>query len=322
MRWATFRTSESGTDLVGVVVGDEIAVIPGAPSLLGLIQSGEENLRGLSLRAQQSHSGRFALSEVLLRPPIPTPPSIRDFMAFEQHVAAGAKRRGEPVPDQWYKMPTFYFSNPHAVIGPTDDVILPAGCERFDFELEVAVVLGRSATNLKVEEARDTILGFTVMNDWSARDFQMAEATIRGPGPSKSKDGATTLGPMLISADELSENWEGRLPDLEMKVSVNGLEYGRDELTNMYWSFEQLIAHASRDAWVRPGDVLATGTCGYGCLSELHGLNPGQFPWLQPGDVVTVEVSCLGSISNRVVAGAERPSLFGNPDDPKASAKR
>jgi 2-keto-4-pentenoate hydratase/2-oxohepta-3-ene-1,7-dioic acid hydratase in catechol pathway len=304
VRWVTFTSRGSETERVGLVDKDRVVEFPRPVSLLDLIKLGAADMREQGEAALAKSEREHRLDEITLRAPVPSPPSVRDFMAFEQHVAAGARRRGEQIPKEWYEMPVFYFSNPHALVGPYDPVPMPPGCGRLDFELEVAVVIGRAGQNVQVEDARAHIAGFMILNDWSARDLQQAESRVVGPGPSKSKDSATTTGPMLVTVDELEESWTGSHPDLELKVSVNGREYGRDLLTNMYWTFEELIAHASRGTWVRPGDIIASGTCGYGCLAELRAVRgEDQHPWLAAGDEVTVEVTGLGRISNRIIDG-------------------
>jgi 2-keto-4-pentenoate hydratase/2-oxohepta-3-ene-1,7-dioic acid hydratase in catechol pathway len=249
---------------------------------------------------------------VRLLPPLEAP-TVRDFVAFEEHVE-GVRRAIDGVAgvvDEWYQAPTFYFTNPYALIGAHDDVAVPPGSQRFDFELEVAVVVGRDGASLTPDQARDAIFGYTVLNDWSARDLQAREMKVN-LGPAKGKDSASTLGPWLVTADELEpyRDDEGFLA-LDMRVSVNDAEVGQDLLSNMGWPFQELIAYASRGTEVRAGDVLGSGTCGNGgCLAELWGrrgeLSP---PPLQPGDVVEMTVEGIGTIRNRVVAGVDLPPV-------------
>jgi 2-keto-4-pentenoate hydratase/2-oxohepta-3-ene-1,7-dioic acid hydratase in catechol pathway len=246
------------------------------------------------------------LTDVRLLPPL-EPPTIRDFVTFEEHVE-GVRRSVDGttgVPEAWYDAPTFYFTNPYAVIGPYDDVPLPPGSRVLDFELEVAAVIGREGRDLTPEQARDHIAGYTILNDWSARDLQGREMRVK-LGPAKAKDTATTLGPWLVTADELEphRNPEGFL-DLALTVQVNGETVGQDRLANMAWTFEEMAAYASRGTWIRPGDVLGSGTCGNGgCLAELWGRG-GTFepPPLVPGDIVTMTVEGIGTISNTVIEG-------------------
>ncbi|MGW1780008.1 fumarylacetoacetate hydrolase family protein [Streptomyces sp. NPDC002143] len=248
------------------------------------------------------------LSEVRLLPPL-QPPTVRDFVTFEEHVE-GVRRSvdgASGVPEQWYAAPTFYFTNPYAVYGPFDDIPLPPGSQVLDFELEVAAVIGKEGRDLTPEQARDHILGYTVLNDWSARDLQSAEMRV-GLGPCKGKDTATTLGPYLVTADELEKyrDADGFLR-LALTAEVNGEVVGEDLLSHMSWTFEEMVAYASRGTAVRPGDVLGSGTCGNGgCLAELWGVRGEQSPPpLRPGDTVTLTVEGIGTVSNTVVAGVD-----------------
>jgi fumarylacetoacetate (FAA) hydrolase len=220
----------------------------------------------------------YPLAEVELRPPVLHPPSVRDFYAFEQHVRTARARRGLEVPQEWYELPVFYFSNPAAIYGPDDEIPYPEGTEELDYELEVAAVIG----------ARGEIGGFTVMNDWSARDLQRAEMRV-GLGPAKGKDFATSLGPLLVTPDE----FDGR--SATMVARVNGEERSRGELGDMHHSWNAIVAHAARNTRLLPGDVLGSGTVGTGCILEL-----GDGRWLQPGDVVELEVAGLGILRNTI----------------------
>ena len=236
--------------------------------------------------------------------PIPVA-SIRDFITFEQHTAGSlrAVTGAEEVPQAWYDAPAFYFTNPHAAIGSGAPVPMPPGCELLDFELEVAVVIGKAGYNLSVDEAFDHVAGFTILNDWSARDLQGREMRV-GLGPTKSKDTATTLGPLLVTVDELVDYEVDGHFELDMEVFVNDTRIGGDILANMAWTFAELISYASRGTWVRPGDVLGSGTCGGGCLAEMWGWRGEREPSpLRIGDTVTMTVEGIGSIHNTVVTG-------------------
>jgi fumarylacetoacetate (FAA) hydrolase len=226
--------------------------------------------------------------------------SIRDFYAFEQHVATCRRQRGLDMVPQWYQVPVFYFSNPAGVIGHDAAVYAPRDSEALDYELELACVIGREARDLPDDErALDAIAGWTIMNDWSARDLQRVEMAV-GLGPSKGKDFATSLGPELVTFDELSDRYrDGRL-HLEMKASVNGHVLSQGNSGTMYWTWPQLLAHASRDAALRPGDVIGSGTVGTGCILELTPERAGG--WLKPGDVVELTIERLGTLRNRVIA--------------------
>jgi fumarylacetoacetate (FAA) hydrolase len=237
-----------------------------------------------------------------MRSPLPPVASIRDFYAFEQHVKTCRKQRGLDMVPQWYQIPVFYFSNPACVIGQDDPVTAPHGSEALDYELELACVIGKIGQDIPADgRALEYVAGFTIMNDWSARDLQRAEMAV-GLGPSKSKDFATSLGPELVSFDELSDRYrDGRLY-LEMTARVNGRELSRGNSGSMYWTWPQLIAHASRDTQLMPGDVLGSGTVGTGCILELTPDAVGG--WLKPGDVVELTIERLGTLRNRVGARA------------------
>ena len=242
-----------------------------------------------------------------LLPPL-APPTVRDFVAFEEHV--DGLTSGHIAPE-WYQAPTFYFTNPYALVGAHDDVPVPPGSRLLDFELEVAAVVGKDGASLTPEQAREHIFGYTVLNDWSARDLQRREMKVL-LGPAKGKDSATTLGPWLVTADELEPyvDADGFLA-LDLRAYVNGDLIGQDLLSNMGWPFEELISYASRGTVVRAGDVLGSGTCGNGgCLAELWGRSGrNEPPPLRPGDVVELAVEGIGSVRNRIVTGLSLPPV-------------
>ncbi len=235
------------------------------------------------------------------------PGTVRDFSVFEQHTE-GVRRYLDPeatVPALWYESPFCYFSNPYAVNGPGDAVAVPPGCVDLDFELEVAAVIGRPGANLRPDEAGDHIAGYTIFNDWSARDLQLSEMRL-GLGICKGKDFASTLGPWIVTADELQEHRSGDRLDLAMRAAVNGRELGEDTLAHMAWSFEELVSYASRGTVVRTGDILGSGTCGAGCLLELWGRQGREsFPPLAPGDTVMLTVQGIGTLTNPIITGPE-----------------
>jgi 2-keto-4-pentenoate hydratase/2-oxohepta-3-ene-1,7-dioic acid hydratase in catechol pathway len=306
MRLATYE--HAGTVGCGVVGDDGIHPFPDGTTVLDLVRSGLAAALDAGERARQAPP--VPLDAVRLLPPL-DPPTVRDFVAFEEHVegvVASVGDGGGVVP-QWYEAPTFYFTNPCALVGAHDDVAVPPGSELFDFELEVAAVVGRDAASPTPAEVE--VFGYTVLNDWSARDLQRREMKVN-LGPAKGKDSATTLGPWLVTADELERfrDAEGFLA-LDMRVSVNGVLVGQDLLSNMGWPFEELVAYAGRGTRVRAGDVLGSGTCGNGgCLAELWGRRGEQSPLpLRPGDVVEMTVEGIGTIRNTVVAGVDLPPV-------------
>jgi fumarylacetoacetate (FAA) hydrolase len=220
----------------------------------------------------------FELADVDLRPPVLHPPSVRDFYAFEQHVKTARALRGLEMVPEWYEIPAFYFSNPAAIYGPEEEIPYPEGTSELDYELEAAAVIGKGGE----------IGGFTIMNDWSARDLQRPEMKI-GLGPSKGKDFATSLGPVVVTSDELGDL------RLEMIARVNGEERSRGNMGDMHHSWEAIVAHAARNTRLRSGDVLGSGTVGTGCILEL-----GDGRWLQHGDVVELEIDGIGVLRNRI----------------------
>ena len=289
--------------------------LPDTIDVIGMLEAEPDERERLASRAE----GEVPLSEVRLLAPL-YPPSIRDFSVFEQHgegtvmAIAGPDAR---IQDAWYEGPACYFSNPHAITGPEDEIAAPPGSTALDLELEVAAIIGRRGRNVPVADAGAFIAGYTVLNDWSARDIQRQEARLPF-GFCKAKDFANTLGPWIVTTDELERYRADERLDLEMRALINGVELGSDTLASMAWSFEELVVFSSRGAWIAPGDVIGSGTCGGGCLFEFWGRNQRQEPPpLQPGDEVTLEVQGIGRLRNRV--GEPQASL---PPLPRAAAGR
>jgi len=291
MRFATYEYL--GTVRAGVVGDRGIHAFPRGVTVLDLVRSGLP--AALDAGTTVLSGPTVPVDRVRLLPPL-EPPTVRDFVAFEEHVE-GMVAPGT-VPPEWFEAPTFYFTNPYALVGAHDDVPIPPGSRLFDYELEVAAVAGPAA-----------IFGYTILNDWSARDLQRREMKVQ-LGPAKGKDSATTLGPWLVTADEFTPDGDGFL-DLDMRVSVNSVEIGHDRLSNMGWPFEELLAYAARGTQVRAGDVLGSGTCGNGgCLAELWGRRGTQDPPpLKPGDVIEMTVEGIGTIRNTVVPGVDLPPV-------------
>ena len=302
MRFVSYE--HAGTSGAGVLDGEVVVALPAATSVLSLLQTHPDALAEAGSQALDGDGLRLPLPEVHLLPPVTQPPTIRDFMTYEQHIAPGYAARGAEIPALWYEQPVFYFTNPYAVIGCVDDVPRAPGSRRLDFEAEVAAVLHRPGRDLDPEQAADCIVGYTVLNDWSARDLQVREREV-GLGPVKAKDFATTMGPYLVTVDELAPYRSGPVLDLGIEVRINDELFGSDRTTNMAWTFGEMVAFASQGADVRPGDVFGSGTCANGCLVEYwarHGAD--SRPPLQDGDVVEVRVEGLGVVRNRIVAGA------------------
>ena len=307
--------------LEGFVVDDRVVPFGDGLTVAAVLARGTSGLRDVFSRRAESQS--MKLDDVTLLAPL-VPAAIRDFVAFEEHVegiSASVDGKSEVVPE-WYQAPTFYFTNPHTVIA-TGDVLSPPMTEKLDFELEVAAIIGGVAesagANLTAEAAAPHIFGYTIMNDWSARDIQAREMKVR-LGPAKGKDFGLTLGPWIVTADEFDGFVEDGFLAVRAEVFVNGILVGHDLISNMGWPFAELVAYASHNSRIVPGDVLGSGTVGNGgCLGELWGrrgvLAP---PPLKAGDVVRMVVEGIGEIVNtvgecvpipQVAPARERPRL-------------
>ena len=270
MKLVTFRHPTHGLR-VGRLDDEVISLLGAADMIAWLHGEGHEEVEV-----------RVPVSEAELLAPVPRPPSVRDFFAFEGHVEAGWRRRGGEIPTAWYEAPAFYFSNPASIQGPGATVKRPRGTRMLDFELEVAAVIGSAGE----------VAGFTLMNDWSARDIQAREMTV-GLGPAKGKDFATSLGPWLVTPDELPIV-DGRLA-VDATVTVNGQELSRTSAAEQHWSWEELAGHAARGTSLEAGDVLGSGTLNGGCLLELGPLEGER--WLEPGDEVVLAADGLGVLA-------------------------
>ena len=300
------RWNHRSEQRAGFVVEQQVFPLPVGMDVADLFALGLQETLDLGKALLRPGAESADLTEVTLLPPL-VPASMRDFVAFEEHVEGVVRSingTGDIVPE-WYEAPTFYFANPHTVRASGEQVPIPAGSAQLDFELEVAAVIGAvpgsDGSNLTADAAQEHIFGYTILNDWSARDLQRREMNIR-LGPCKGKDFANTLGPWIVTADEFTDlhDAEGFLP-LTMTAEVNGSVLGEDRLSNMGWPFAELVAYASRNSKVVPGDVLGSGTCGSGCLAELWGRNGALDPApLGPGDVVRLSVEGIGSIVNTV----------------------
>lgn len=299
MRWVTFEVS--GKDRVGVLAEDGVHALPTGTSMVDVLKKGNLSDLGAAVLA----GGEILpLQSGSIRAPVPVPPSIRDFLAFEEHLRNARLSRGQEVEDEWYNQPVFYFSNPVAVKGSGEPVPVPPGCARFDYELEIAAVIGREGSDLQPEEADEYIAGYAILCDWSARDLQAREMKV-GLGPAKGKDSSTSLGPWLVTSDELSDVRSGRSYSLAMRAEVNGVEYSSGNLDSIHWSFGEMVAFASQGTKVVPGDVIGSGTVGRGCILELSGLfGSERYPWLRAGDEVTLEVERLGRLDHKIVEGS------------------
>jgi fumarylacetoacetate (FAA) hydrolase len=328
MKYLTFALPEDPhTRLPGMLVGERVVSLPAAwewaqarrpsagpplpHSLNELVQAGRaaweaaaELGQWVKEALQEENSGRtelprrYPFEQVILHPPL-QPLTLRDFYAFEAHVSAANRIRGRSVPEEWYRFPVFYFTNPTTIFGPEQPVPYPVYTQAMDFELEIGCIIGAPGANIPLEKAEEYIFGYTIFNDWSARDVQRLEMKV-GLGPAKGKDFASSLGPLIVTPDELQDRAAGRpgVYNLAMKARVNGQERSSGNWQDLHYSFGEMIERASQEVRLQPGEILGSGTVGTGCLLEL---TAAQGPWLEPGDVVELEVERLGVLRNPIV---------------------
>jgi 2-keto-4-pentenoate hydratase/2-oxohepta-3-ene-1,7-dioic acid hydratase in catechol pathway/glyoxylase-like metal-dependent hydrolase (beta-lactamase superfamily II) len=324
MKWVTYSGSDIGEgERAGVLSGDEISSVPPGVTLLDLVGRGADGLRQAGEDALRSASAVVRLDDVTLMAPIPRPPSIRDSLCFLDHirncqVALGA---GRVLNDTWYRIPAFYFTCPATVLGPCEDVPIAPGCAWQDFELEIAAVIGTPGRDLTVEQAERAIIGYTIFNDWSARDLQQLEGQL-AIGQAKGKDSGITLGPYLVTPDELQPyRRDGKLT-LQVSALVNDTVIGSGSTAQMDWSFAEVISYASRGVTLTAGDVVGSGTVPSCTLVEhLNPTAPEAFPgWLRDGDVVTLHVQGVGQTRQTVRASSTPHPLATRPNPDAAPA--
>jgi fumarylacetoacetate (FAA) hydrolase len=311
-------------DSLGVLVGDRIfnmeVLHPDLPNTMGLfLNYWEDSFSMAAVGIELINEGKIRiekgipLSSVQLLAPVPFPTSCRDAYAFRQHVEAARRNRKAEMIPEYDQYPVFYFTNHLNIKGPGEVPCMPDHFEKLDFELEAAIVICKHGRNIKAEEADEYIGGLMIMNDFSARRLQMEEMLLN-LGPAKGKDFATTIGPCLVTLEELAEfeiaakeNHIGKAWNLKMICKVNGVQVSEGSLGDMDWTFAEIIERASYGVDLFPGDVVGSGTVGTGCFLELNGtgkLNDENYPeqWLKEGDVVELEIDGLGVLSNTIVA--------------------
>ncbi|WP_407925743.1 fumarylacetoacetate hydrolase family protein [Chengkuizengella marina] len=300
MKYVTFRT-ETGPMRAGWLDGDKVIDMSEASHgklpncLLTFIENYDTYYTLIEDIAHEKSI--YPLEKVTLCAPLPHPPSVRDFYAFEEHVKTAREKRGLTVIPEWYEIPVFYFTNHKAITGPEESIEKPKNCSRLDFELELACVIGKKGRNITADQAEQYIFGYTIMNDWSARDIQAKEMKV-GLGPAKGKDFATSLGPFIATADEINQYKVGDRFQLEMTASVNGKRLSKGNFQSIYYSFAEMIERASQNVTLYPGDIIGSGTVGSGCILEL---GTDVHRWLEPGDVVELEITGLGVLRNKIV---------------------
>ena len=314
MKLSTYTLKKSNKELIGLLKKDSLInlnVFFGEISLLELIQL--PDWKELIINKTKSNNLTIhKLEEVKLLAPIPRPNSLRDAYAFRQHVETSRRNRGLEMIKEFDDFPVFYFSNHNAIFGPSDDIeCMPSHFEKLDYELEIAILIGKEGRNIKAKNAKEYIAGFMIMNDMSSRGLQMKEMKLN-LGPAKGKDFASVLGPYLVTPDELSgnvvnEDDSGCNYNLEMTCSVNGKLLSKGNLKDMAWSFEKIIERVSYGASIYTGDIIGSGTVGTGCLLEINGTNKLKHSdfteiWLKENDVVEMEIENLGKITNKIIS--------------------
>ena len=296
MRFVTYISS-TGDDRVGIVDGSEVIGLAPGLDMVSLIENGDLLEQGHQL-AQDPHE-TVSLAAVVLRAPL-QPRSIRDCAGFLQHLRNLADAVDLPVDDRHTQFPPFYFTNPDTRIGPHDPVPIAPNSERFDFELEIAAVIGRSGSNIAYSEAESHIAGYMLFCDWSARDLQVQEMPLR-LGPAKGKDTANTIGPYLVTPDEIEPYRAQKAFDLRMTAHVNGNLVTDGRWNSIDWGVPDMIAYASRGTRLRAGDLIGSGTVETGCLFEHFVADSSRFQgWLTPGDLVELSVEHLGTLTHRI----------------------
>lgn len=314
MKLVTFLNSQ-GLSRVGVRASEDKLIDLGIPSMLELIRDKDRSIAAAKLGISAFHEGKLPASslvktsEARIQSPIPRPLSVRDGYAFRQHVEAARRNRGVPMIPEFDHFPVFYFTNALAITGPGEISVQKQALDKLDFELEVAIVIGKEGRNIPASKADEYIFGYMIMNDWSARALQMEEMKLN-LGPAKGKDFATSLGPDLVPREFLNARRiagpSGERFDLEMRGFVNGKQLSQGNLKDMNWTFAQIIERASYGVTLYPGEVIGSGTVGTGCLLELNGSKITDNLWIQPGDHVVMEVDELGRLENTIIEAPEK----------------
>lgn len=308
MKFVTFEKND-GTIRAGFLLDQARAVdmyeisdgeLP--DNLIAFLDNCEVNLKKAALMSPTNkQQGVYPLNEIRLLAPLTYPRSFRDFYAFEEHVKTARENRNLEMIPEWYEIPVFYFSNHLAIKGPGEEIIKPLGFDWLDYELEIACIIGKEGRNIRAEEADEYIFGYCILNDWSARDLQRKEMKV-GLGPAKGKDFATSIGPWIVTKDELEPLKMGKGFDLSMKARVNGQLLSTGNMRKIFYSFGEMIERASAGVTLYPGEMIGSGTVGTGCLLEI-----GQevHRWLMPGDIVELEIDCLGVLQNSIIGETE-----------------
>ena len=298
---------QNGTINLGALQADMIYDLHGlnpqiADNMEDFLVGGENQLL-LAKTTVENEVPNIARGDVQFVSPVPNPPTVRDAYAFRQHVATARRNRGLDMIPEFDEIPIFYFTNHHSVFGEGNFPVRQLHTEKLDFELECAAVIGKRGRDVTIRNADDYIIGFMIMNDFSARTLQMQEMKMN-LGPAKGKDFGSSFGPWLVTKDELESyrqsSPEGDRYNLKMKALVNEIQVSEDKLSNMTWTFAQIIERVSYGVDIFPGDIIGSGTCGTGCFLELNGSKITDNQWLSPGDSVSLEIEALGKLTNNI----------------------
>jgi len=310
MKLSTYKLHSSNKELIGLLKDNSLINLNelfGDISLVNLIQ-----IPNWQSKINESKLTKHELTDVNLLSPIPQPNSFRDAYAFRQHVETARINRGVKMIKEFDEFPVFYFSNHNSIYGPNDDIVcMPSHFNKLDYELEIAILIGKEGSNIRACDAKEYIAGFMILNDISAREIQMQEMKLN-LGPAKGKDFASVLGPFLVTPDEVAdrlikEDGNGCIYNMKMSCSINGELLSKGNFKDINWTFEQIIERASYGTTLYPGDIIGSGTVGTGCLLELNGTNKVHDPnynekWLKNGDLIEMEIEGLGRISNKIIA--------------------
>lgn len=297
----------------GVLNAGQLLRIDDTLDMLGLLDLGPGGMARLQAavdRFREVHRDASLLPEAVSAPrwlieiaaPLPRPRSFRDFYAYQSHVERSYARRGRPIPAAWSELPVFFYQHPASVIGPDACVPYPLDSIQLDFELEIAAVIGREGRNISEGDAWTHVAGLTILNDWSARDLQQREMSV-GLGPAKAKDFASSIGPVLVTLDELQPFLRDDRHHLAATVMINDDLVAETNAGENFWSLPQMIAFASRQTTLEPGDLIGLGTMARGCLLEL---GESVHRWLEPGDEVTLAVEGIGRLRSLIGDPGER----------------
>lgn len=302
MKFVTFQKKDGSTRAGWLKSDHEVVDMHEASNgvlpkdMLSFLENHPFFMKYLYTKLLKTEKGILPLKEVILKAPLPNPKSFRDFYAFEEHVKTARENRGLEMILEWYEIPVFYFSNHLAIKGPQDLISRPQNCQWLDYELEIACVIGKEGRDIKAENADEYIFGYCILNDWSARDFQRKEMKV-GLGPAKGKDFATSIGPYIISKDEMEKYRVEGGYDLTMTANVNGIRLSEGNMKEIYFSFGEMIERASAGITLYPGELIGSGTVGSGCILEL---GTDVHRWLEPGDEVELEITALGTLKNTI----------------------